>query len=78
MGILCSALASLIQLVQLIQQNGGVKLTVVAVAESLHCLVDGVFVLVVEQVRDFSGPVLIGISIVSDSSANMTWSIVCT
>ncbi len=77
-GLLFGVLVALIQLIQLVEQNGGIEFTVVAGAQSLHCLVDGVFVLVVEQVRDFSGPVLIGISIVSDSSANMTWSIVCT
>ncbi len=57
MGILFSALASLIQLVQLVQQNRGIELTVVAVVESLHCLMYGIFVLVVVQVGDFSGPV---------------------
>ncbi len=57
MRVLFSALASLIQLVQLFQQNCGVELVVVTVAESLHCLVYGILVLIVEQVGDFSGPI---------------------
>ncbi len=57
MGFLFTVPASLVQLVQLIHQNGGVEITVVAVAESLHGLVYGVLVLVLEQVGDFSSPV---------------------
>jgi hypothetical protein len=56
-GFLFTVQASLIQLVQLIQENGGVKFTIVAIAESLHGLVDGILVLVPEQVGDLSGPV---------------------
>ncbi len=57
MGLLFAVPASLVQLIQLIQQNGGFELAVVAIAQSLHGLVHGVFVLVLEQVRDFSSPV---------------------
>jgi len=41
----------------LIQQDRGIELAVVASAQSLHRLIDGVLVLVSEQVRDFSSPV---------------------
>ncbi len=57
MGLLFAVLVSLVQLIQLIQQNGGIELAVVASAQSLHGLVDGVFVFVFEQVRDFSSPI---------------------
>ncbi len=57
MRFLFTVQASLIQLVQLIQQNGGIEFTVVAVAESLHGMMYGIFVLVLEQVDDLPGPV---------------------
>jgi len=56
-GLLFAVLVSLVQLIQLIQQDRGVELAVVASAQSLHPLMDGVLVLVSEQVRDFSSPV---------------------
>jgi hypothetical protein len=56
-GVLVSVLASSIKLVQLVQQNSGVKLAIVEVAESLHCLVYGVLVFIMKQVGNFSGPV---------------------
>jgi len=55
--LLFSVQASLIQLIQLIQQHGGVKFPIVAVAQSLYGLVYGLLVLVLEQVGDFPGPV---------------------
>ncbi len=57
MGLLFSVLVSLVQLIQLIQQNGGIELAIVVSAQSLHCLVDGILVFVFEQVRDFSSPI---------------------
>ncbi len=57
MGLLFAVLVSLVQLVQLIQQDCGVELAVVAGAQSLHGLMDGVLVFVSEQVSDFSSPV---------------------
>ena len=57
MGLLFAVLAPLVQLVQLVQQDRGVELAVVARAQPLHGLLDGVLVLVFEQVRDFPSPV---------------------
>ncbi len=57
MGLLFAVLVSLVQLIQLIQQDCGVELAIVAGSQSLHGLMDGVLVLVLEQVRDFSSPV---------------------
>ena len=75
---MCLLSAVLVSLVQLIQQDGGVELAVVAGAQSLHGLMDGVLVLVSEQVHDFSSPVhgLDRDFDLSDSSAEMTWSMV--
>ncbi len=80
MGLLFAVLASLVQLIQLIQQNGGVELTVVVIAESLHGLVYGILVPYLNKsvISPAQSMVLIAISIVSDSSAEMTWSIVRT
>ncbi len=57
MGLLFAVLVSLVQLIQLIQQDLGVELAVVTGAQSLHSLMDCFLVLVSEQVRDFSSPV---------------------
>ncbi len=80
MGLLFTVLVSLVQLIQLIQQDRGIELAVVAGAQSLHGLMDGVLVLVSEQVRvsPAQSMVLIAIWIVSDLSAEMTWSVVRT
>ncbi len=45
------------ELVELIQKNGSIKLAVVPGPESLHSLVDCLLVPVVEQIRDLAGPV---------------------
>ncbi len=57
MGLLFAVVNSLVQLIQLIQQDRGIELAVVACAQSLHGLMDGVLVFVSEQVRDFSSPI---------------------
>ncbi len=50
-------LSPLIELIQLLQKDHGVEFTIVAIAETLYSLVNGILVLVVEQVRDFACPV---------------------
>jgi hypothetical protein len=67
-------LSPLIELIQLLQKDRGIEFAIVAVAETLYSLVNGVLILVVEQVRDFAceSIVLMAISIVSDSLAEMT------
>ena len=44
MGFLFAVLVSLVQLIQLIQQDRGVELAIVAGAQSLHGLMDGISV----------------------------------
>ncbi len=59
-------------LIQLVQENGGIEFAVVPGPESLNGLVDCLLVPMVEQVCDFSGPVLdLSPSPYSDSSAEM-------
>ncbi len=57
MRVLFPVLALLGELIQLFQQDGGIKFEIVSVAKSLYCLVYGVLALVVEQVGDLYSPV---------------------
>jgi len=57
MGVWSLELVSLIQLIQLVQEDRSVKFPVVSVAEALHGLVDRVLVLVVKKICDFTCPV---------------------
>jgi hypothetical protein len=69
------------KLVQLVQENGGVKFAIAPVPESLHCLVDLIFVPMMKQFLDFSGPIHgldFDLDGLSDLSAEMTWSMVRT
>ncbi len=47
----------MLKVVELVQENGGVKFAVVPGPESLYGLVDCLLVPVVEKVRDLAGPV---------------------
>jgi hypothetical protein len=70
-----------LKVIQLVQEDGGIKLTIVPVPESLHHLMNSLLVRVVEQVCDFSGQVHsfdLGLSVISDLLAKIMWSIVCT
>ncbi len=53
----CPMRIRILELVQLVQENGGIKFAVVPGPEPLNSLVDCLFVPVVEQICDFSGPV---------------------
>jgi hypothetical protein len=57
MGVWSLELVSLIQLIQLVQEDHSVKFPVVSIAEALHGLVDSVLVLVVKKICDFACPV---------------------
>jgi len=46
-----------LQVVQLIQQDSGIEFAIVPGLQSLHCMVDGFFVPLMEQVSDFFGPI---------------------
>ncbi len=58
-----------VELVQLVQENGGIKFAIVPGPEPLNGLMNCFFVPIVEQICDFSGPVLT--LMVLDSSAEM-------
>ncbi len=57
MRIWIFVLASLVELLQLLQKDRHIKFAIVAIAESLYSLVNCILVIVVEKVRDFACPV---------------------
>ncbi len=46
-----------LELINLVQENGGIKFSIVSSPDSLYSLEDRVLVPVVEKIRDFAGPV---------------------
>ena len=50
-------MVALIQLIQLIQEDRSIKLSIVSVAEAVYGLVDSILVLVLEQIHDFACPI---------------------